>query len=450
MKIVHFAANYYPESAGGIESYLRDLTDAQRASGIEPVLVTGSFEPHSRCEIVENACDGLRHFRIHRDDWFTDRHMKSWHPEVEALVEELLGRLRPDLVHVHQWLYLTSNLVEIADRLGIPAVVTLHDLYTSCPRCFRVRPGDEACFRTLSVKSCFDCVPRYGHESERELAEGIELFRDQYRSELALARVVVCATATTARLIAETTATPRERFTVASLGYSRRFAGKAIAPAPAGGPGVPFRCGYWGNLTHRKGTHVLLEAFRRLGQVALPRPVELHLFGRIDTQVLQAELEGLAKGRPVTFHGRFSYDQLAAAGLHLAVFPMICFETFGFVLDEACELGLPSIVTGIGALPERAGDAALVVPPNDAAALADAIARIVADPVLLERMRGRLPQLPPEPGEHARAVAALYAQALRTPRAVHAPRIPLLRRAAFLLQQRESAQRKLTPPGGPV
>ena len=40
-----------------------------------------------------------------------------------------VARERPDVLHVHQWIRLTSNLLEIADELGIPAVVTLHDLY---------------------------------------------------------------------------------------------------------------------------------------------------------------------------------------------------------------------------------------------------------------------------------------------------------------------------------
>ena len=66
----------------------------------------------------------------------------------------------------------------------------------------------------------------------------------------------------------------------------------ARAPLPA--DGEVFRFGYWGNITQRKGAQVLLEA---LGQVCArgpSRPVEVHLFGEIDTDELRDQLHRLA------------------------------------------------------------------------------------------------------------------------------------------------------------
>ena len=449
MKVLHLVHGWYPESAGGTEGYIRDLLLGQRRLGIEPKLVCGSFTPWETAGIEEVEVQGERVLRVHRDDHWFDWHAKSWHPGVESLLEALFARERPDLIHVHHWIRLTCNIVEIADRLGIPAVVTLHDLYSSCPRVFRVRPGDEACFRPLSIASCRDCVPRMGHESMREIEAGIALFQDQYRSELALARAVITATSATADLIAEKAGIERAKFRSLPLGYEPRFPARAPTPAALPGRDEPLRLCYWGNLTRRKGTHVLVKAFRAVCERSRPGRYELHLAGKVDRGEFESELRELARDLPVVFHGRYSYEQLAGLGIHLAVFPMICFETFGFVLDECFELGLSAIVTDIGAMPERAGAAARIVPRNDVAALAAAIEEFGVAPEKLAAMRTRIPSRSPLPEEHAAQLRDIYVEALGSLRN-RAEVIPMLRRAHFLLLQRESAERKIAPPGGPL
>jgi glycosyltransferase involved in cell wall biosynthesis len=448
LKILHVTHGYYPETSGGVEAYVRDLLAQQRAAGFDVVLLTGSMEPWPECGIETLDGDGPRVLRLHRDDYFFDHYAKAWHPGVERLFREVVQQEAPDLVHVHQWIRLTSNLVEIAEDLKVPTVVTLHDLYTSCPRCFRVRRDDEACFRPLSVASCLDCVPRFGHEDEAEVAEGIALHHEQYGSELARARVVLASTTTTADLICTSTGLERARVEILPLAYERRWPDGAPPSAPLPRAGETFRFGYWGSVTQRKGLQVLLRALRTLVERGPARPVELVLFGRIDTAKLEQELRGLAKGLPVRFAGRYSYAELAAAGLHIGVFPMVCFETFGLVLDECFELRLPAIVTAIGAMPERAGAAALVVPPRDAGALAEAMARAVADPALCDRLRASIPELSPLPAAHLEVLRALYQRARQRPPRL-ATCIDPLRRAAFLLRQRESALRRAGPAAGP-
>ncbi|MFQ5507313.1 MAG: glycosyltransferase [Planctomycetota bacterium] len=95
----------------------------------------------------------------------------------------------------------------------------------------------------------------------------------------------------------------------------------------------------------------------------------------------------------------------------MGIFPSLCFETHGLVLDECIELGLPCIVTGIGVLPGRAGGAALVVPPRDPAALAAAIEKVLARPSLRDELRASLPALPPTLREHQESLSEVCARA---------------------------------------
>jgi glycosyltransferase involved in cell wall biosynthesis len=54
---------------------------------------------------------------------------------------------------------------------------------------------------------------------------------------------------------------------------------------------------------------------------------------------------------------------------------------------EALACGTPVITSTASSLPEVAGDAALLVDPEDTAALADAIGRLLAEPALAARLR---------------------------------------------------------------
>ena len=59
------------------------------------------------------------------------------------------------------------------------------------------------------------------------------------------------------------------------------------------------------------------------------------------------------------------------AGAAVLAYPSLD-EGFGFPLLEAMEAGVPVVAAAAGAIPEVAGDAALLVDPLDAAALAAA------------------------------------------------------------------------------
>ena len=447
MDVLHVIHQFLPEHRGGSESYAFDLAQRQRARGMDVAVLTGTMHAAPTVQVVEATVDGLPVFRLHRDDLFFDHHVKAWHPGVEARFEQLLRERRPALVHVHHWVRLTSNLVEICERVGVPAVVTLHDYYTSCPRAFRRRADDAACRRELSAASCRDCVPKYGYEPAHELDDGVTLFLDSYRAELALAKAVLVAVDSTGDLLAQTTGLDRSQYRTLPLGYRKRFDGMpALAPAAAD---RPLRFCYWGGVGRHKGVDVLLRAFRAVHEQRAGR-AELHVLGGFESEAFEAELRGLQGELPVTFHGAFDPGQLHAVAPDVGVFPSTCMETFGIVLDECFELGRPCITSDLGALPERAGAAGLVAKAGDVGDLARAMLRLLDEPALWGELTGRIPAPPPGLDEHVDALAAIYEGArAAAPDAPQFTPVDRQRRLSFLLKQRDTAMSQLLPPGGP-
>jgi len=101
------------------------------------------------------------------------------------------------------------------------------------------------------------------------------------------------------------------------------------------------------------------------------------------------------RNRAVGLHVRFAG---ASDPEHLAqrVGPAHCFvsgtraaESYGLALDEALELGLPLVVPRTPAFTERFldGRGALLYEPDDAAALAATLARLLREPDLWPRLR---------------------------------------------------------------
>ena len=97
---------------------------------------------------------------------------------------------------------------------------------------------------------------------------------------------------------------------------------------------------------------------------------------------------GLGLEAHVTCPGRLSLADLRQLYSHaeVFVFPSI-YEGFGMPVLEAMACGAPVITSGTTSLPEVAGDAALLVDPENVEALGDALQRVLEDAALRETLR---------------------------------------------------------------
>jgi len=145
---------------------------------------------------------------------------------------------------------------------------------------------------------------------------------------------------------------------------------------------------YVGTLHPRKNLVRLVQAFGSLlrsstdGARSPMAELQLVLAGQkgwlYDDILDQVRRLGLSDR--VVLTGYVPDDDLPAllSGALAFVFPSL-YEGFGLPLLEAMACGTPIICSNAASLPEVAGDAALLVDPTDTDALAEALARLVAD-----------------------------------------------------------------------
>ena len=160
-----------------------------------------------------------------------------------------------------------------------------------------------------------------------------------------------------------------------------------VAPLPAGTPTLDVNALgcfllFVGETDLRKGIDTFFAATRLLGERGIDATCVV--VGRIvGTLPRESGVRVLALGH---------VDDATLAALYGAcaafVYPSR-YEGFGLPVLEAMSAGAPVVASGGSSIPEAGGEAALYAPPGDAAAFADALERILRDPLLADALRAR-------------------------------------------------------------
>ena len=197
------------------------------------------------------------------------------------------------------------------------------------------------------------------------------------RRALRSADLVVADTRANAGFFAELARLPAERFAVCFVGAEER------AFQPGWAPEEPRKAVFVGKLIPLHGLETILEAAR------LAPEISLRVIG-------SGQLEPLLANRPpnVDWVPWVPYDGLAAE-LHRAAFALGVFGTSDKARRvipnkafQALACGVPLLTADTPAARELLvdGESALLVPPGDAAALAEALRRLTTDDALAGRL----------------------------------------------------------------
>ena len=148
-----------------------------------------------------------------------------------------------------------------------------------------------------------------------------------------------------------------------------------------------------GTIEPRKNYPRLLAAYRHLRREAVPLLVgdrpgvpELVIAGR-PGWAYGDTLERIKAEPGVRYLGHVDEPTLSALYRSAAVLALpSLYEGFGLPLLEAMAHGLPAVVGNVGALPELAAGAAILVEPDDVSSIAAGLERLLDDAALREKL----------------------------------------------------------------
>lgn len=335
---VLFWSETYPPLVGGVEVWGSLFVDALTARGHRVAVVCGT-EPGRDGE--RNEGDGAA--RIHRFPFWQSLTGKDGALSfaTRAVVARLKETFRPDVVHLSS--LGPSLFYDLATRRAwrAPTLLTLHGS-------LRRGPSPGTFVRRVIAEA--DWVVGVSH------------------AVLAEARELVPATAARSSVIHH-----------------------GIQPTPAGGqpPCVdPPLLVCLGRLVRDKGFDVAIEALEPLRRL-LPG-VRLVVAGDgPEATALRERVRGLDLGDRVAFAGAVAPADVPALlrRASVVVIPSRA-EGFGLVALEAAAVGRPVVATRVGGLPEvvESEKTGLLVEPDQPAALAHAVFRLLSDPAWLRAM----------------------------------------------------------------
>lgn len=316
----------------------------------------------------------------------------SWHasadpvdrsPRQQTALEAALVGTNSRVLHVHSPSSSVAAIVGAVANAAAALAITLHDHALVCENYQLLELGTRYCGIPEDLGRCDRCLAHvYGRETGR-----IETWRRAMnRLAIAADRVVAPSSSVLAHAL---TIHPQlaERSTLLPWGVPP----SSIACAPGSDPTQPLRVAVVGLHAKVKGEDrlpKLLEACRALD-------VEWHFFGATEG----ASLRNLRRASPrVVIHGAYRRaslaERLSRARCDLALFASIAPESFSLSLSEVLAVGLPVIVSNLGALQERvvAGGFGWTFDPWEPEALARTLGDISSNRAMLAEAAQRVRQ----------------------------------------------------------
>jgi len=369
-------AQFYPPMIGGEERHVQDLAIHLVRRGHEVAVATIWHQDLPEFELDH----GVRVHRIHgttqRAEWlYTEsarRHAPPL-PDLELMMElrRVVQQERPQIVHAHNWL--VHSFLPLKTFTHAKLVVTLHDYSLICAKKSMMRHS-RLCSGPGPLK-CASCVlEHYGTVKGIPTLLGMTAMGALERAAVDMFIAVSQATALGNGLeernlpyqiipnfVPDTATIDDEQIA-------------ALSQLPKG----DFLL-FVGDLSRRKGIHILLDAYEGLRHAP-----PLVLIGRRLSET------------PTEFPpNMIVVDQLPhRAVMHawqqckIALIPSIWHEPFGIVALEAMAAGRPVIASRMGGLAEviEDGVSGLLVPAGDPNALRNAMQYLLENPRLGDEM----------------------------------------------------------------
>lgn len=405
MRLLHVGSGFRPWRRGGLVAYVEDLIDEQVRRGDDcTYFFSGRQYPLARGPRIrrwERA--GLPMIEVIDSplyDHGRQPDLELSEPRIERMLERVLEEVRPDAVHVHELAGLPSSLLDVIQRSGAPAIVTLQDYFPLCPAFKLLDAEGRVCTRREIGADCVATLAADPREPglliDATVAHHLMWMPLVRRIPLAARERLVAAAARPTGLLeaarrsrrndapARAEAFQRRReVNVERLGRADRLIAMSTRVAEIyAGLGVPtdrlltmqLTLSHIERLTPRsprsgppptfatlagfesapKGALLLLDAMQRLARPATEGRFRLLVFGHVAPEF--ADRVGRLPG--VEIRGRYAPRQMDAIldEVDVGLMPSVWEEAYGYAGVEFLAKGIPVIANDIGGMPDYTRD----------------------------------------------------------------------------------------------
>ncbi len=348
MRVLHLGTLYPPHVVGGAERSVATLAETQVQMGMTVAAACIERTPEPKTDR-----NGVTVYRMPHEnpfwteDWpshnklerFYSKARQPYNRALEARFGEVLDDFKPDLVHTHSMVDVSTLVWRAADLRGIPIVHTLRDYDLVCTNSAKFHRG-KTCERWhLRCRAM-----TYGKLLQQKRVTAVAAVGRQILDDHIAHGYFHHIPESMRRVIWNSAVIEG-----AEPGYVR--------PSRAG---KPFTFGYLGRIDMSKGVGTLIQACRDLGGENWNLVVAGKPMNTLEP------FERLASGLPIDFIG-FVQPKTLFEMIDVLIVPSIWAEPMGRIIVESYIMGVPVLGSRVGGIPDLIGadNADWLFPPDD-------------------------------------------------------------------------------------
>ncbi len=163
---IYFAPYTYGGATVVAEQVARALTRDHgfRVSAVS-AFSRGDLAPYA---LIKTETDGIVNYLINLP------HGRPYaetydNPQVTELLDRLIRRLGPDLLHVHCVQDIGAGVIHAARRQNLPVILSTHDFWWICERQFMIRMDGTYCAQDpIAIENCRGCIDNMSRARTRD------------------------------------------------------------------------------------------------------------------------------------------------------------------------------------------------------------------------------------------------------------------------------------------
>lgn len=402
MKILMVAHSFPPDAFAGVELHVYNISRLLNQRHDLWVMHRSGDPGKEEYSFSFSQYKGVNTIPLINNFKDCDPEAPDVRPGVRQAFGKILDQLKPDLVHIHHLIHLSSDLGVEAQARKIPVAASIHDYWHLCarvqlfipykgrckgpygPRCALCFGGGGKLNRFLNRVPVYRLLPR--SKLPGNITHYLRRF-ERMRKALGQCQALIANSAHLKNRVAAF-GVPKNKINVIHPGIDLSLFTRKQKP-----PRDRIRFGFIGSVMPHKGLNIAIAAFKGIPEA------DLEVWGDTDVNdEVRNYFDTLKPSKNVIFKGKFDNKEISRVleGVDVLIIPPIWEEAYGLTLDEAKASGTPVIASRIGGLPEHLdhGKEGYLFTPNKVSDLVRIVQQFVSQPELITRLRPKIETIP--------------------------------------------------------